>query len=121
MLSALLPKLEDLRNGREANFAGAKVDSNDLRCFLLQLDPDAGKTPRCFIRNAVFPHIVDLSDGREPGGSALPALEFHGCTFHAGFCADGAHIERLEFYCCSFVAKENVSNIPWPERESCAS
>jgi hypothetical protein len=121
MLSTLLPKVEDLRNGREANFAGAELDSNDLRSFLLQLDPDAGKTPRCFIRNAVFPHIVDLSDGREPGGSALPALEFHGCTFHAGFCADGARIERLEFYCCTFVAEENISNIPWPERESCAS
>lgn len=121
MPSTLHPKLKDLQDGREADFGGGKIDSEELRSFLLQLQPNAGKTPRCFISNAVFEHKVDLSDGRDPSGSALPALEFHGCTFHQGFCADGAHIERLKFYCCSFTARENARSVKWPATKPCES
>jgi len=121
MLGTLLPKLKDLQNGREADFGGSEISSEELRAFLLQLDPSAGKTPRCFISHAEFKDNVDLSDGRDPGGSALPSLEFHGCTFHKGFCADGAHLERLKFYCCSFAAKENVRSVEWPATKPCDS
>lgn len=120
MLSSLLLKLEDLRNGREADFQGKKIISEELRGFLLQLEPAAGKTPRCFIRNAEFEDKVDLSDSREPSGGALPALEFHGCTFHAGFCGDGAHLDRLKFYCCRFVAHEDADHIRGQIEEECA-
>ena len=118
-MAKISSKLEDLLKGRQADFANLAIDTDELRDFILALRRDAGSTPRCFIKNAVFEQQLDLSDGRMPDGSALPAIEFHCCTFHYGFCADGARLERLKFFCCKFVAKQNVTDVPWPEAERC--
>jgi hypothetical protein len=59
---------------------------------------------RWVIRGAIFESRVDLGDARLPGGASLPALEFTDCTFRGGFKANAAHIERLTFENCSFLA-----------------
>jgi hypothetical protein len=42
------------------------------------------------IHNAVFDIELDLRDASRSDGSPLRALEFIGCEFQSGFCADGS-------------------------------
>ncbi len=62
------------------------------------------------LHNAVFHEHFDLSDGRLAGGGSLGAIEFVKCSFHSGFCADGADLERLAFRQCAFVAAERAES-----------
>ncbi len=105
---------EQIYAGKNAAFAtNTIIDSGVLRDHILELDEQgrsAGQrgSLRWVIENAEFSEQVDLSDGRRAGGGALPAIEFHLCKFHAGFCADGAQLDRLMFRDCLFVADETA-------------
>ncbi|HTV04580.1 MAG TPA: hypothetical protein VME86_04365 [Acidobacteriaceae bacterium] len=118
-MTTLSANLEILSKGQQADFADSEIDAKILRSFILGLPPYRGPACRCSIKNAVFREKLDLSDGRLPDGSPLPALEFHECTFQQGFCADGARLERLKFFCCKFKAQENNTNVPWPHPDPC--
>lgn len=112
-------KLAELLKGEMADFAGAVVDPGELRDFVLALDHNLQPIPRCLISNAIFMQKLDLSDGRLPGGSPLPAIEFHCCNFHEGFSADSAHLERLKLSNCRFVAPQNIISVSCHETEHC--
>lgn len=118
-MTTLSANLDILSKGQQADFADSEVDVEILRKFILALPPYSGPACCCKIKNAVFTQELDLRDGRLPDGSPLPALEFHECTFHQGFCADGARLERLKFFCCKFKAHENNTNVPWPDPVPC--
>jgi hypothetical protein len=52
-------------------------------------------TGPCIVHRPEFWGPFDLSDGTQASGGSLPAIEFVECRFHAGFCADGADLERI--------------------------
>ena len=62
-------------------------------------------SPRCMrwrIKGATFNARLDLSDSCHASCGTLPSLEFEGCSFPEGFCADDTLIMRLSFTDCSF-------------------
>ncbi len=96
-------------------FQRAPISAPFLREHILEINSTAssghsGRAVRWVIHNAIFAEELDLRDGCRPGGGSLPALEFVNCKFNAGFCADGARIERVRFEKCVFVANENAED-----------
>ena len=96
-----------LRSYRETPEVRAEV----LRVLLIRAQDAAvpkyfykSNSHRWIIQGALFEQCLNLTDGRLLDGGALPALEFIGCVFQEGFCADNAHLERLEFKDCKFGA-----------------
>jgi hypothetical protein len=90
-----------------------RINTQFLRDQILEIadaaTDDSGRHRSCLrwvIHNAVFVEKLDLSDGRRCCGAPLPALEFHTCEFQRGFCADGAHIDRLRFNNCTFTCSD---------------
>lgn len=109
--------LQQVDSGEPAIFdVETHIDTRFLREHILELVPGAhahdGQRSclRWVIHNAVFTKQLDLSDGRRSGGGSLPAIEFHACDFQGGFCADGAHIDRLFFNHCRFTSDEPKRN-----------
>jgi len=71
----------------------------------------SGNQPlRWILHNAIFSGKLDLNDARGNGGP-LPAMEFRNCRFENGFCAIGAHFERLRFEACTFTANDQEANL----------
>ena len=92
----------------------ARICAPYLREFILEIGSAALSfsthgAVRWEIHNAIFFEELDLRDGCRSGGGFLPALEFVNCEFNAGFCADGAKIERLVFRECIFTADETAA------------
>ena len=110
--------LQQVYSGKSAAFkTPAIIDTVFLRNHILELADHAAAddSQRCSVRwvieKAIFTEQLDLSDGRRCGGGSLPAIEFHTCEFRGGFCADGAHIDRLFFNNCRFTADEQLRNL----------
>ncbi len=109
--------LEQVYSGKPAIFnVKTIIDAPFLREHILELAPDALANDRqrswlrWVIHKAIFTKELDLSDGRRSGGGSLPAIEFHDCDFQWGFCANGAHIDRLFFNNCNFTSDEQKRN-----------
>src|SRR6266403_4115156 len=107
--------LEQIYSGQPGTLPETKaiIDAQYLREHILEFGSAASsanprRAPRWLIHNAIFEEQLDLQDGCRSGGGSLPALEFVNCEFKAGFCADGAKIERLTFKGCVFVANETA-------------
>lgn len=109
--------LEEVYSGKPAIFdVETIIDAQFLREHILELTPEdcaddrQRSSLRWIIHRAVFTEPLDLNDGRRSGGGSLPALEFHDCDFNAGFCANGAHIDRLLFDGCKFTSDDPTLN-----------
>ena len=109
--------LDYVYKGFDAEFAQkTKIGAQFLHDHILEItrgdsgSPSVQPCHRWVIHNAVFEETLKLQDGRRHGSASLPALEFHGCEFHAGFLADGAHIDRLVFENCSFTSDRPSEN-----------
>ena len=91
--------LDQVYSGKAANFSvDTVIDTQFLRSYILELSNYvlAGRQSRGCLRREIHHEVMkdrhDLSDGRRDGGGPLPALGFHHCTFHGGFCADELRI-----------------------------